>query len=858
VNRLVVSLALLAFPLSAFADDVVPLDLGGGQYLATVDVPSGVESVCMDAPGLPSQCGAPIMADCGNPFFPGGCTFLFDGTSYSVPSNHSRVFAAKFPLEPAQRVTVRFSCAGCREATGLAGILRDAIKPLAGIGVPLVASPFVPPVPPPDPMPIRPAVQGVATCAPPSALELTPLKLASGQYLLVANFPTEADSICFKVDGGDSACTNSAGRTAVQGGTVTVDGLAYNDNGHPIAFASAFVRKMSLAAGQVVHVEAYSGPAKTLAAKVYRVPANGGSPQPQPQPQPDPNTPPAGGGGGGSASASCAAIRAADPSVAYCEDFEDAALRDLSGWSSRYGEPFDHCVGGNCVGAVVRAGECVPGDTGCVFGGNASMAMRLDPGREGGTVGLRRIFPTPQRRVAVTMAWRVSPGYPPRDHGVKNDRFEESGGNFEIFGESSLGADRSQGTRTTGNRFPFGVPLDIEPNSCVQFGPPLGPAVCSVGVVANTGFFGENDVHYDLLPGPGYDFPTSIGTGRWACMQAAFTNFGQPGMTARYWVNGKLVIDIANIDGTKLRAALHDGVTTFDFVHFFNDGYSGSSTGARYEDNIVVSTGPEPVSCAAIGFGASASGASAGGATAASVPAPAPVVPVASALFSSGFEVADTAFTGTRGGAAIQSDSCKDGGRCARLDTAALTNDQTAFFYHSLGNQPYDSLYVGADFMFPKGFSFQPVQASDGRTQSNDLKALIFEVLPDSAGRGHRLFLNFKAHGDPSHGQLAALASASEDRWAFANQDIVADGAWHRVEFEAVRKPNGVPGRFRAWLDDKLVLDDAYKLCLAECAPVGELKVGAYINFASTLPQHWYVDNVAFGRSRTELRGSGF
>lgn len=836
MNRLVVLLAILALPLAARADDLVPLDLGGGQYLATAAVPSGVDTVCMDAPGQPSQCGAPILADCGNPFVPAGCSYVFGGATYLAPSNTPRVFAAKFALQPADRVTVRFACANCRDTTSLVGFLRDAIKPLAALGAPFTTSPFTPPVAPPDPTPIRPAVQGVATCSPPSALELTPLKLASGQYLLVADFPVEADSICFKVDGGDSACTNNAGRTAVQGGTVTVDGLAYNDNGHPIAFASAFVRKMSLAAGQVVHVEAYSGPAKTLAAKFYKVPANGGSPQPQPQP--DPNTPPA--GGGGSTATTCSTIRANNAGVLYCEDFEQVS--DLQSWRARYGDPFDGCIGPTCVADLVSGG----------FGGSRSLAQQWFPGREGGTTGLVRFAQTPQRRVTITLARKYTSNFVPRDHGVKDNRFEESGGNFEIFGESSTGIGVGVGQKTSGNRFPFGAPLDIEPNSCVV--PPFTSStqrVCTANTTATVGYAGENDVHYDLIPGAGYDYTADMHPGQWVCLQAAFDNWGTDQMTARYWVGGRKVLDVAGIKGTKLRAALANGVTSFDFVAFYNDGYEGTTQAQRLDDNIVIGSGAEPVPCSAIGFGASASGAPSAPPVAS---VPTPVVPVASALFSSGFELADTAFTGTRGGAAIQSADCKDGGRCARLDTAALTNDQTAFFYHSLGNQPYDSLYVGADFMFPKGFSFQPVQASDGRTQSNDLKALIFEVLPDSAGRGHRLFLNFKAHGgDPSRGQLAALASASEDRWAFASDDIVADGNWHRVEFEAQRKPNGVPGRFRAWLDDKLVLDDAYKLCLAECAPVGELKVGAYVNFATAQAQHWYVDNVVFGRSRGDL-----
>jgi hypothetical protein len=570
------------------------------------------------------------------------------------------------------------------------------------------------------------------------------------------------------------------------------------------------------------------------------IPVGVTSPAPQPQPIPQPvatNDP------------TCDGISKSFPNVIFCESFEK--LTDLASWRARFGDPFDGCLGDSCIANVVPNG----------FRGSRSLAQQFQPGREGGTTGLFRFADQPLRRVAITMARKYSSNFKDRDHGVKDNRFEEDGGNFEIFGESSTGIGKGKGTPTSGNRFPFGAPLDIEPNSCIQFtNGVFGAPVCTVNTTANVGYAGENDVHYDLIPGNGYDFQKDMKPGQWVCIQAAFDNWGKSNMTARYWVGGKKVIDVAGIDGTKLRASLANGVTTYDFVAFYNNGYEGSSVAQRLDDNIVITTDSEPVPCSAIGFDGTAQTEPVVAPVSAEIVKPAPVLAtplttpvtqIVPALFQSGFELADTAFTGTRGAASIETVNCKSG-RCARLDMDALTNDQTAFYYRSLENQLYDSLYVGADFMFPKGFSFEPVPASDGHVQSNDLKALIFEVLPDSAGRGHRLFLNFKGRTDPSHGQLAAFASQSEDRWAFASQDIVADGTWHRVEFEAVRKPNGVPGRFRAWLDGQMVIDNAYKLCLAECAPVSELKVGAYVNYATSQAQHWYVDNVVFGRSRAE------
>lgn len=1154
MNRLVVSLALLAFPLSAFADDVVPFDLGGGQFLASVGVPAGVDSVCLDAPGLPSQCGAPIVADCGNPLIPAGCGYVFQGVNYLAPSNTDRVFAAVFPLTPSQRVTARFSCPNCRETTSLVGILRDAVKPLAALGAPFTSAPYVPQVPPADPMLIRPAVDGLPTCTPPAdPNEIVPLKLASGQYLAIARFPEEADSICFKSTF-DLPCTNSAGRTPVVGGKVTVDGVAYNDNGQPIAFASAFVRKLSLPAASVVRAEAYKGALKTLSAKFYRVPTTGGTPPTDPNtPPPMTGKPPAGSfvrqangdvivdsgpklgsltfanvvrlenqtitgqssvkpdnrgaagcsvvnalwdhndigavpegadlsnpsslgkvgswwlrnsrlhdtthvgsghedlvqvfrgpgqqggwlvfqdstfdnagtngfiweapakgptayangacadpigmggvvwqglklgppkaggnmqillfgdeslqqvvpelwivdvdyrGGvgfdlrngirkvivvGGSTEAggtdgwpgplkpfrphttiteatcpaggwkggkccpngrvnpgtpatranfvhindspidprheadtvefycyddlpkaiaahgepplarfsdagwatttppmsgaiNCPSIRAAVPGVAYCQDYE--GITSLATWP--FNSPFDNCLNtpenpmNGCVGNIIAGG----------FRGSRSLAQQFQPGREGGTIGVKKFTDTPLRTVGIAQARMWTGNFVPRDHGVKDNRFGGETGNFEVFGESATGPGSCKGTITSGNRFPFGAIPDITVESCQV--PPLSsskPTNCVQS--AAVGRICEDDVHYDFLPGNGYDFTQDMKPGQWVCLRAQFDNFGLANMRARYWVGDKLVID-GVVDGTKLRGQLASGVDTYELVAFENGGYEGSTVAERRDDNVVIVDGPAP-SCAAIGFGDLSS----------ATPPPTAPPAFAQALFSSGFEVGDTAWNGTRGGAGLETAGCQAGAGCARFDTAARTNDQSAFFYHDLGNQPFDSVYVGADFKFPTGFSFQPVADSNGVTQSNDLKALVIEVLPDSAGRAHRLFLNFKARGgDPSHGQLAALASVSENRWAFASQDIVADSLWHRVEFEAQRRPNGEPGRFRAWLDGTNVIDDAYKLCLGECAPVAEFKVGAYVNFASTLAQRWFVDNVVFGRTRESV-----
>lgn len=594
MKRLVLlALTLFALPLAARADDLVPLDLGGGQYLATVSVPAGVDRVCMDTPGDLTKCGPPIAADCGLPFFPGGCTFTFEEHIYSAPNSTPRVFAAKYALAHDQRVTVRFMCPTCRDTLSSTGILRDAVLPLAEAGAPFTAAPVAAAVvPPPDPTPIRAAANGFGMCqGPEDPDEIVPVHLPNGQYLLIARFPdpTEADSICFVSLGLDLPCTGNAGRTPVVDGFATLDGVKYNDNGSPIPWASVFIRKVSLPASAFVRAEAYFGNTHTLSEKFYRVPATGGTPVTPPPVNPPPVTPPPV-TPPPVTSATCAAIRAANPNVLHCEDFED--LTDLASWTARYGSPFDHGIGPNFVANLVPGG----------FLGSRSLAQQFFPGNEGGTTGLVRFAQMGQRRVTITFARMFGVGFKDRDHSVKDNRFEESGGNFEIFGESSTGPGKGKGTQTTRNRFPFGSPLDIEPSSCIAGPPFTGPPICTVNTVANVGYFGENDVHYDLIPGPSYDYVEDMKPGQWVCLQAAFDGWGTDAMTARYWVNGEKVIDIAQIKGTKLRGALKDGVTSYDFVAFYNDGYPAGTTGQRFDDNIVITSGAEPVSCAAIGF----------------------------------------------------------------------------------------------------------------------------------------------------------------------------------------------------------------------------------------------------------------
>ncbi len=97
------------------------------------------------------------------------------------------------------------------------------------------------------------------------------------------------------------------------------------------------------------------------------------------------------------------------------------------------------------------------------------------------------------------------------------------------------------------------------------------------------------------------DFPF----GTWGCVQGYLKDLGSSDTEIKIWFNGKLIVDIDELDGSFL--ASKDGYTNLYWNSYANKNAASlgdsptTETTYRYEDNIHVTNGP-PVSCDQIGF----------------------------------------------------------------------------------------------------------------------------------------------------------------------------------------------------------------------------------------------------------------
>lgn len=106
--------------------------------------------------------------------------------------------------------------------------------------------------------------------------------------------------------------------------------------------------------------------------------------------------------------------------------------------------------------------------------------------------------------------------------------------------------------------------------------------------------FGPNAADYQQAR----DYPF----GTWGCIQSHFYDMNTSNAKMKIWFNGKLIVSLTGLDGTKL---LNAGYTSFHWNHYANynqePGQATTKTTYRYEDNMHLREGA-PVSCQQIGF----------------------------------------------------------------------------------------------------------------------------------------------------------------------------------------------------------------------------------------------------------------
>lgn len=298
----------------------------------------------------------------------------------------------------------------------------------------------------------------------------------------------------------------------------------------------------------------------------------------------------------------CDTVSSSDPSVVFCEDFESPLLDQNAagaGWTNTYGAPVDGCwqtglpsgewvksVEGTCPTCcvnVVEENACdVSGQTDCVFQGGQSLGLRYKPTSTTGVVGGKNF----QRgnNFGVTMAVKFSKNFAIGNGPKKTDEFGAQG-------HCLLGC--SSGTYVSSAT---GIPFHG-----VIFWDTSKAAPTWRNVVGTAGYSGVAFGWYPSVPST-YDFNRDHGLDAWHCWRLHISNVGKSNATIRHWIDDKLLVHIADANLTNMTNAAN-GFDSITFNSYYNGGYPGSTIAYRYEDNVVVTTGSEPVSCSALGFG---------------------------------------------------------------------------------------------------------------------------------------------------------------------------------------------------------------------------------------------------------------
>ncbi len=301
-----------------------------------------------------------------------------------------------------------------------------------------------------------------------------------------------------------------------------------------------------------------------------------------------------------------------DPNVVFCEDFEDPRLNNgdqlvpgvdgpADGWADKYGPPSNGCLdasqpagqGLRDEGAegthpwscfnIVQEGACEVGSD-CVFDGTSSLGHRMRPGATQGIFG-RASLTRPATNFGLTMVWKLSDNYvTPKE---RADRVAQKSNEFGAYDHCILGCS----VNNAGNPdYPFAATLK-----------PFSRNPGGRALMGNLEWDGSAGLRFGPTQSD-YDFERDWGKGRWACVQMQWTGWGTSNASAKYWINGRPVLELAGIDMTAL-AGNRDagGLRGFAFNNYYNNGYPGPSIAYRLEDNIVIRDGP-PASCATIGF----------------------------------------------------------------------------------------------------------------------------------------------------------------------------------------------------------------------------------------------------------------
>jgi hypothetical protein len=310
-----------------------------------------------------------------------------------------------------------------------------------------------------------------------------------------------------------------------------------------------------------------------------------------------------------------------DPTVLFCEDFEDPELPNLATrghWHDKYGVGIQGCTADNTSSALFRTGfypdpgavsqnkacvahvretSCeVPTQIDCVFQGTFSLGHRMKPGKTGGILGVAKFRKS--RRFGLTMMIKWSKNYMPpgtcSECGPAHKMNEFGDGVHPLIG-ATLG--------TAGQNHPFagGILTGGVPNPIAS----LGAAVKAFDL----------PFVYFSPDRSRYQWGTTYRADQWGCFQMHWNGWGTASTRFRYWFNGQQIIDGTINSSTLFQNQDIDGIGSMIWNNYYNGntpaqdvntGYPPSGTIAyRYEDNVIMTDAAEPVPCATVGFGSS-------------------------------------------------------------------------------------------------------------------------------------------------------------------------------------------------------------------------------------------------------------
>ncbi len=241
-----------------------------------------------------------------------------------------------------------------------------------------------------------------------------------------------------------------------------------------------------------------------------------------------------------------------------------------------------------------------PGGTGAPGTGKTWMAHRIEPDSQGGFVGFEDLG-SGNFDVGVTMLM----AFP--DNLIDSNTLQGAWKFDQINAASDAIAGFSSSPIGMKDHFPYQGFL----SNCS--GGPTAPLITNLTAGTETGevrgvfdcngkfrFRGED-------ASPHYDFATDWGYSKWGCMRVRMTDFDTTNACMTMWYGDGTsetpVVDFCGLDATTLQIGT-EGISSWKMNSFPN--YHANSTGStgevtyRWQDNMVIVLGDEPVSCSAV------------------------------------------------------------------------------------------------------------------------------------------------------------------------------------------------------------------------------------------------------------------